>query len=44
MEEKKQVVLTIYTNHPVGNFMRKHFLTELGFTEYGKGLKRIQIQ
>ena len=26
-------VLTIYTNHPVGNFMRKHFLTELGFTQ-----------
>ena len=31
--------ITIYTNHPVGNFMRKHFLTEHGFTEDEKGSK-----
>ena len=32
-----------YTNHLVGNFMRKHFKTELGFAE-GKGSKFTQIQ
>ena len=31
------------TRHPVGNFMRKHFMTELGFTEEGNGSKRTQI-
>ena len=36
-------VLTIYMNHLVGNFMRKHFMTDLGFTEEGKGSKLNQI-
>ena len=34
---------TIYTNHPVGNFMRKHFITDFSFTEETKGLKIIQL-
>ena len=37
-------ILAIYKNHPVGNFMRRHFLTEPGFTEEGKGSKLTQIQ
>ena len=34
-------VLIIYTNHAVGNFMCKHFMTELDFTEEGNGSKCI---
>ena len=29
----------MYTNHSVGNVMRKHFMTEPVFTENGKGSK-----
>ena len=42
-DPRKTRVLTIYKNHPAGNFMRKQFITDLGFTEVIHGSKITQL-
>lgn len=36
MECDLELAFTIYRHHPVGNFMRKNSMTELGFSKVGK--------